>query len=117
MDNFKNRREKIHAQKSKAKLSQNLKKKIQTTMIGALSSIEKHFGFLWEHQDIPESKKEEMRNVFNDLRSDILDKGNHQLRNVDAELSNYEVLVDKGYHDISFVPPSILLEKHHGEGQ
>ena len=32
---------------SKERLSKILKKKVETTMIGALSSIEEHFGFLW----------------------------------------------------------------------
>ena len=117
MKNYKLRREEIHEQKSKVRLSRNMKKKIQTTMIGALSSIEKHFGFLWEHEGISEEKKQEMRNLFNDLRSDVLDKGNHQLRNVDAELANYTVVADKDYHDISFLPPDILEEKQNEQGQ
>ena len=32
---------------SKERLSKILKKKVETTMIGALSSIEEHFSFLW----------------------------------------------------------------------
>ena len=33
--------------KDKEKLLKATKKKVQTTMIGALHSIEQHFGFLW----------------------------------------------------------------------
>lgn len=101
MANYKDRREQVHARKSAARLTNNLKKKIQTTMIGALSSIEKHFGFLWEHEDVPEEQKVAMRKVFDDLRSEILDKGNHQLRNVDAELSDYDISLHANVHDIT----------------
>ena len=36
---------------SKDRLSKILKKKVQTTMIGAISSIEDHFAFLWTAED------------------------------------------------------------------
>ena len=32
-----------------------------------------------------------MKDVYQEIRSEILDKGNNQARNVDAELSHYEV--------------------------
>lgn len=101
MSNYKDRRDQLHARKSVARLSSNLKKKIQTTMIGALSSIEKHFGFLWEHEDVSEEQKVAMKKIFDDLRSEILDKGNHQLRNVDAELSDYDISLHANVHDIT----------------
>lgn len=77
---------------SKDRLSKILKKKIQTTMIGALSSIEEHFGFLWGSSDseLTEDQKK-MKELYILIRSEILDKGNNQARNIDAELSQYEV--------------------------
>lgn len=92
----------IHEQKSKQTLARNLKKKIQTTMIGSLSSIEMHFGFLWQSESLPEEQKVKMKNIFESLRSEILDKGNHQLRNVDVELGNYTVS-HSSITDISFI--------------
>ena len=77
---------------SKERLSKILKKKVQTTMIGALSSIEEHFAFLWSTDDsemTPEQKI--MYDTFQKVRSEILDKGNTQARNIDAELSQYDV--------------------------
>lgn len=61
-------------------------------MIGAISSIEDHFSFLWEAKDseMTEEKKF-MYEAFQKVRSEILDKGNTQARNVDAELNQYEV--------------------------
>ena len=77
---------------SKDRLSKILRKKVETTMIGAISSIEDHFSFLWEAKDseMTEEKKF-MYETFQKVRSEILDKGNTQARNVDAELNQYEV--------------------------
>jgi len=82
---------------SKERLSKILKKKVETTMIGALSSIEEHFGFLWgasggpvSDQDLTEEQKI-MYEAYQKVRSEILDKGNTQSRNIDAELNQYEI--------------------------
>ena len=66
---------------SKDRLLKISKKKIQTTMIGALSTIEKHFGFLWGH----------VKQLFDEVRSEILDRGNNQARNLEAEFNHYEI--------------------------
>lgn len=61
-------------------------------MIGALSSIEEHFAFLWgfNPKDMTEDQKA-MYEIYQKIRSEILDKGNAQARNIDAELNQYEV--------------------------
>ena len=78
---------------SKERLLKIASKKIQTTMIGALSSIEEHFSFLWTTNDSEELSPEQkiMFDTFQKVRSEILDKGNTQARNVDAELNQYDV--------------------------
>jgi hypothetical protein len=95
MDSYKNKRDEVYKQKSKDRLARILKKKIQTTMIGALSSVEEHFGFLWDSPEIDNNQKLAMKELYNKLRSDILDKGNHQARNIDVELSQYDVNLQK----------------------
>lgn len=92
------RKQDIVYERSKTRLKKEVKKRIQTTMIGALSSIEKYFGFLWG-EDLDELSKdqERMRDIFEDMRTEILDKGNAQLRNVDSEIENYDVTWNK-YH-------------------
>ena len=60
-------------------------------MIGALSTIEEHFGFLWENSESSEEDKKIMRDLYQKIRSEILDKGNNQARNIDAELAQYDV--------------------------
>jgi len=78
---------------SKHRLSKILKKKVETTMIGALSSLEEHFSFLWTNRSGGELTPEQqiMYDTFQKVRSEILDKGNSQARNVDAELNQYDV--------------------------
>jgi len=78
---------------SKDRLLKISKKKIQTTMIGALSTIEKHFGFLWgyEESDNLTDEQKHMRDIFEEARSEILDKGNSQMRNLEAEFAQYDV--------------------------
>jgi len=90
---YKAAREDKFKQDSRERLSKILKKKVETTMIGALSSIEEHFAFLWNVKDgealSPEQKV--LYDAFQKVRSEILDKGNTQSRNVDAELAQYDV--------------------------
>tara|TARA_R100000808_G_scaffold19731_1_gene42749 strand:- start:15468 stop:15866 length:399 start_codon:yes stop_codon:yes gene_type:complete len=78
---------------SRDRLSKIAKKKIETTMIGALSSVEKNLGFLWGHEEQRDLTPEEqhVKNIYDQIRSEILDKGNNQIRNLEAELAQYEV--------------------------
>jgi len=88
---YKNVREQKYKFDSKDRLSKILKKKVQTTMIGALSSIEEHFGFLWDSEGDLSEQQQLMYDLYQKLRSEILDKGNTQARNIDAELSQYDI--------------------------
>ena len=89
---YKRAREEKYKIESRDRLSRILKKKIQTTMIGALSSIEENFEFLWKSDGKALTKDQElMKNLYNKVRSEILDKGNNQARNIDAELAQYDI--------------------------
>ena len=91
-------KEDLIKERSKARLKKEAKKKIQTTMIGALSSVEKHFGELWGGSSAtPSPEQARMRNIFEELRTEILDKGNAQIRNMDSEIEAYDVNWS-GYH-------------------
>ena len=94
-----NRKQEIINERSKTRLKKEIKKRIQTTMIGSLSSVEKYFGFLWGENSDSELTKEQMRmrEIFEEMRTEILDKGNSQIRNSDSEIENYEVVWNK-YH-------------------
>ena len=92
-DKFKTDRSSKNKEVSKERLLKISKKKIQTTMIGALSTVEKYFGFLWGHESpnalTPE--QEHMKELYDQVRSEILDRGNNQGRNLETEFMNYEI--------------------------
>jgi hypothetical protein len=93
-----NRKRDILNERSKIRLKKEARKKIQTTMIGSLSSMEKFFGFLWgEDSDDLTQDQMRMRDIFEDMRTEILDKGNIQIRNMDSEIETYDVIWNK-YH-------------------
>jgi transcription termination factor Rho len=62
--------------------------KVRTTMIGALETIEQHFGFLWEEDG---AEAQMMREIYDKIRNEILDRGNNQIRNLATEIAQYEV--------------------------
>tara|TARA_B100000287_G_scaffold430487_1_gene485860 strand:+ start:240 stop:620 length:381 start_codon:yes stop_codon:yes gene_type:complete len=90
---LKKKRDEKYKEISRDRLYQIAKKKIQTTMIGALDSLEKNFGFLWGIGSEGEltQQQEQLKAIFEDARSEILDRGNTQIRNLQAEISNYDI--------------------------
>ena len=78
---------------SKDRLLKLAKKKVQTTMIGSLSTVEKFFGFLWGHETegSPTPEQEHMKELYEEVRSEILDRGNTQARNLEAEFVYYDI--------------------------
>ena len=77
-------RKEEYKQSSKERLGKIATTKIKTTMIGAIDSIEQHLGFIFEQDS-------KLREVFDTLRKEILDKGNNQIRNFLVELEQYDV--------------------------
>ena len=100
LDN-KNVRQERYKEMSRNKLFKAARKKIETTMIGALSTIEDHFGFLWGFNDdenmerTPEQKH--MSVLFDEARAKILDRGNTQIRNLEAEFVKYDITQKKTF--------------------
>jgi|TARA_B100000676_G_C18072437_1_gene845249 hypothetical protein len=92
-EKFKSTRDEKYKEVSKDRLLKISQKKIQTTMIGALSTIEKYFGFLWGHEGNGELTPEQthMKEQFDEVRAEILDRGNNQIRNLEAEFTNYDI--------------------------
>jgi len=92
--NLKFIRESRNREVSRDKLFKIAKKKIQTTMIGALSTIEESFGFLWAIGLSEDEKTEEQKKVqelYEEARAKILDRGNTQIRNLESEFVNYDI--------------------------
>lgn len=93
------------ANNSRARLKREVKKKMQTTMIGAVASVEKYFGHLWGHGvDNPSPEQQRMHQVFEEMRTEILDKGNHQIRSIESEIETYDVVWNK-YHTNFVIRP------------
>ncbi len=78
---------------SKDRLAHTIKKKTTTIFIGALDSIEKKFGHWWGYgkEDELTSREEEIQQMWLELREEILNKSNNQLRALMQELSEYDV--------------------------
>lgn len=77
---------------AKNRLETNVTKKITTTMIGALAAFEDFFGELWGIDlDEKELTKEQLeyREIWEDVRSEILSNGNMQIRAAQNEISEY----------------------------
>ena len=104
---------------SKDRLLKISKKKIQTTMIGALSTIEKHFGFLWGHEsgEALTPEQEHVKQLFDEVRSEILDRGNNQARNLEAEFNNYEINWLRYQITLPVKDVATLKEEKNGEEQ
>lgn len=90
---------------SRDRLQTIVTKKIQTAMIGALDMFEIEFGHLWDHgkkfNELSDEKKR-IRKKWQRARSDILTKGNDQIRAIEKELKEYTVRWDR--HQYIFVP-------------
>ena len=97
---YKNARDQRSKDVSHDSLLKQAKKKIQTTMIGSLSDIENYFGFLWGFGDNSTELSEEqkhMKEIFEEVRAKILDRGNTQIREIELEFVNYEISRKKFY--------------------
>lgn len=95
----------------KQKLCTDIEKRMRTTFIGNLSTIEEFFGFLWGFTDIKDMTDDEKKikrllesagydesyfeSLFQEMRGDILTKGNNQLRATQEEVSKYSISIEK----------------------
>lgn len=95
-------RSNLHSQK---RFINNITKKFNTTMIGAIAEIEKYFGDLWgygkDENELNKSERE-WRKKFILLRTAILNNGNGQLRAAINEIGEYTIAWQK-YH-MDFLP-------------
>lgn len=82
---------KQYLDQSRDRLSNILTTKLKTTMIGALHQFELVFGHLWGHgkpnEELTEEEKSN-RQKWNDLRTEVLNNGNNQIRGMKEELRN-----------------------------
>lgn len=77
---------------SQEDVEQLIRKRIQTTMIGALARFEENFGQLWGHFKDPSEpltpEEEKFADTWDYTRNQILNQGNSQIRNLSKDLNN-----------------------------
>ena len=70
-----------------------VEKRLQTTMIGALSKFEDNFGYLWGHNVENEEdltpEQVEFYDMWERTRNQILNQGNNQIRNLKEDFSKW----------------------------
>ncbi len=85
---------KKYKENSKKRLINILEKKFQTTMIGALAKFEESFGEMWGHgldYDELNSIEKKYSQIWEMVRTEILNNGNAQFRATLNELEQYDV--------------------------
>ena len=86
---MKDRRKEYH----KDKVQNEITSKMKTMMIGALSSIEEHFGELWalgKNRPLTDTEQR-FYDAFMLLRKEILDRGNTQIKSAKMLLDPYDI--------------------------
>lgn len=82
----------------------NLEKRFKTLMIGTLYRFEQSFGYLWNHGEEPNSENQiKFRQKWEDLRTDILNHGNNQIRLALNELDRFIDHQNKYSYNYKFV--------------
>lgn len=82
----------LRAENSKGILVRSMETKIKTAFIGALSSFENHFGYLWGHGEIRLTQEQEQwKEEWQLVRKEILDKGNDQIKLARSDLNKFDV--------------------------
>lgn len=99
----KNAREKRYLEASKNRLEKIVETKIRTAFIGALAAFEEKFGSLWGHdKDDITPEQEEMYNIWEDARTQILNNGNNQIRAAKQEIENHVIKWNR--YKYEFIP-------------
>lgn len=92
------RNEVRYKEHSKKRLLNNIQRKFNTTMIGALSEFERVFGDVWRHGVSLDQLTEdeiEFRKMWEEVRTNILNNGNNQARAASDEIAQYTMTWDK----------------------
>ena len=92
-----------YKERSRHALSTAIERRCRTIFIGNLDSIEQKFGYLWGFPKLPEQLKEKellFFQLWKDLRKEILDKSNNQVKLLLRELQSFNVALKQTHYDI-----------------
>lgn len=101
-------------EESKQKIIECVNRHVRTTMVGAVATVEHYFGFLWglnEDREIT-AEEQELANKFAELRSQVFDIGNLQMRNFAGELHQYIISRKKYSLTLPVITGKRTEEKH-----
>ncbi len=99
-------------ERCKKRLSSIISTKIKTSFIGSISIYEESFGFLWGHgkqEEELDDNEVAMKQIWENVRSKILDNGNSQLRASVNEVNNYSI--DWNMHRMDMPLPQNYYDK------
>ncbi len=89
-DEARKKNEENYKNNSKTRLTKNMARKFQTTMIGALAKFEEEFGDLWgQNCDSMTDEEQYWHDKWQFVRTAVLNNGNNQLRAALDEISQY----------------------------
>jgi len=97
----------IYKERSRCRLMTILEKKMKTSFIGALSQFEQHFGYLWgfgKQDGQLNSNELKFKRMWEDVRTNILNNGNNQLRAMQNELNEYDISWNRHSLTIPVIP-------------
>lgn len=81
----------------------NIETRMRTIMIGALSRMENSFGYLWNHGDDPETtNQKQFADKWENLRLELLNHGNNQIRSATEDLRYFFDKQDKYMYNYHF---------------
>lgn len=89
--------------KYQEKIIKDIETRMRTIMIGAISRMEETFGYLWNHGDDPETTNQKLfLDKWEDLRLQLLNHGNHQIRSSIDDLRYFFEKQDKYAYNYHF---------------
>lgn len=108
---FRAQTKKVHEDKRleacRRRLDKIISTKIRTSFIGALAQFEENFGFLWGQGKLEDSlteEEKEMRTLWDQTRTAVLNNGNTQLRASQNEIANHVVSWNRYHMDLVVKP-------------
>lgn len=90
--------------KYQEQIIKNIETRLRTIMIGSLSRIEKHLSYLWNYGDDPETKdQEDFSDKWEELRLEILNHGNNQIRSAINDMVTFFNKENKYNYNYKFI--------------
>lgn len=81
----------------------HIETRMRTIMIGALSRMENSFGYLWNHGDDPQTtNQKQFADKWENLRLELLNHGNNQIRSATEDLRYFFDKQDKYMYNYHF---------------